>query len=170
MQGHPVELVQIQAAEEALGQIFHTGQATQVVDIVDDGHGADVRALHDLPHFVQRRILVDGDGRAGDHIGHAWAQVRDEEGRSHAETLQDVGGLTPQDALAGGDGVGLALEMEQGGVADRRANRIRVGILMPQDVGGARRGSPPCVGRGAASLFIVGGAGRAAVNPPCWMR
>ena len=152
-----VELVQIQPAEEALGQIFHAGHATQVVGVVDDGHGADVRALQDLPHLVEGRILVDGDGRAGDHIGHTRAQVRDEQRCGHAETLQDVRGLAAEDALAGGDGLGLSLEMQQGGVADGRANRIRVGILMAQDVGGDRHGSPPCVGRGAASLFIVGG-------------
>jgi hypothetical protein len=110
-----------------------------------------------LPHLVEGRILVDGDGRAGDHIGHTRAQVRDEQRCGHANTLQDVRGLGAEDALAGGDGVGLALEMEQGGVADRRANRIRVGILMPQHVGGDRHGSPPCVGHDAAPLCIVGG-------------
>ena len=81
VQGHLVKLVQIQPAEEALGQIFHASHTAQVIGVVDDGHGADVRALQDLPHLVEGRILVDGGGRASDDISDARAQVRDEQRR-----------------------------------------------------------------------------------------
>lgn len=75
-----------------------------------------------------------GDDVAGHHVLRADVDVRQEEGRGHAEGPKDEPGLAVRLAEAGGDvqdGAERVLEVRVGyGGADR----IRVGILVPEDV------------------------------------
>src|SRR5947208_2707180 len=68
------------------------------------------------------------------YIGHAGAHVGDQEGRVDAEAVEDVGRFGANRSLAGGDGVGLALGVQQSGIADRRAYGVGVGVLMSENV------------------------------------
>jgi len=110
IQWHLVELIERKAGDEGSREVFYSRYAAQMPVVINHRHNTYASLLQDIPHLVQRGILMDGHGRTGHHIGHTGADVGDQHRWRNPEAVQDVLCLRSKYALPGGHGLRVALQ------------------------------------------------------------
>jgi len=119
--------------EEELAGLEDGEQPAAAPLIVEDRQHADVAFVHEGEGLHERGSRRYREDVVPHHVGDPWGHVGDEAGRGQSKGAEDEVDAVVEIAAAGGDDVphaGPALEF---GVADGRADRIRVGIAVAND-------------------------------------
>ncbi len=122
----------------AAGEVARGDHADDRAAVVGDGDEVGVAARHHEAHVAQRGPLVRARAPRPHDVARAEADVREQLGLRRAAALERPARLRVDLAQADGDvapgGVEAPLQL---GVADRRGDRVEVGVAVPGDVDGA---------------------------------
>ena len=127
--------MQAEFKEVTLCKVADRHNADEFAVGVCDGHGLQFAFAHDFAEMTQRVVLADDGFALQRNVFDTRIQIREEQGLLNLEILQRVFGLIVHFAATGGHGVD-AHSLFKVRVADCRANRIGVGISVPDNVHG----------------------------------
>ena len=130
---HIDEALKSELQEITFGEVADGNDTDEVAVGVGYGHGLQFALTHDFAEVTERIVLTDDGFAFKRNVLDARIQIGKEQRLRDFEIFQRVFGLVVDFAATGRHGIDAASLFEVR-VADCRANRIRVGIAMPDDV------------------------------------
>jgi len=117
-----------------LSDISHGNQPFQHALFVDHGNRIQILLLHHVPGPLYGQVSAHARGLSDFNVLHLGGYIVDEKGNRDAEPLQDVPGFLIDSSRSGRNIAASVNPILQSGVADRRADRIRIRIAVPDNI------------------------------------